>query len=380
MPTITAPSRSEGGHTEGARARGRWIWALSGFATIAVLATYGVHLITTAGAPGGGPQQESAVPSQAITITQPVTSLNIESYGAPIVVTGGPVQHVQVAETITFGTKDGPPAVVQSVAKGLLTLDAPGCEDSPCSVGFTVTVPKDVAVTAESDNGPLTVSGVAAANLDSGGGPARVSDISGQLTVGTEGGPLVVSGVADANLDSGGGQVRVRDVRGPLTVNTENGNLAVTGLAGPLDADTGGGALLARGIAAITATVSTEGGNADIAFTNAPELVSVDSGGGTARVVFAAEPQSVSVTTEGGNALLTMPGGPYAVTAQSEGGPQYIDIAANPTARRSITVDSGGGLLSVQSGAAPGAPSAGTLPHQPKKPLGPGKPTVPQQA
>jgi hypothetical protein len=384
MPTITAPSRTEGGPTQGGRGRGRWIWALSGLATMAVLAIYGAHLITTAGAPGGDLQQESAVPAQAITITQPVTSLNIESYGAPIVVTGGPVRHVQVTETITFAANDGPPAVTQSVSHGLLTLAAPDCDNSPCSVGFTVTVPKDVAVTAQSDDGPLTVSGVAAANLYSGGGPTRVSDISGQLTVGTEDGPLVVSGVADANLDSGGGPVQVSDVRGPLTVNTENGNLVVTRLTGPLDADTGGGALLARGIAAVTATVSTEGGNADIAFTNGPELVSVDSGGGTARVAFAAEPQSVSVTTEDGNALLTVPGGPYAVTAQSEGGPQYVDISANPTARRSITVDSGGGLLSIQSGTGLGAPSASAsqLPHQPKRllaPVKPGKPAAPRK-
>jgi hypothetical protein len=354
MRTITAPSPAEGGRAEGPRARGRWIWALSGFATIAVLTTYGVHLLTTAHAPGGGLQQESAVPSQAITITQPVTSVNIESYGAPIVVTGGPVRHVQITESITFATQDGPPAVTQSVSHGLLTLAAPDCENSPCAVGFAVTVPKDVAVTAQSDDGPLTVSGVAAAKLDSGGGPARVSNISGQLTASTENGPLIVSGVADANLDSGGGPVQVSDVRGPLTVNTENGNLVVTGLTGPLDADTGGGSLLARDIVAVTATVSTEGGNADMAFTNAPQLVSVDSGGGTTRIAFAAAPQSVSVTTEGGNALLTVPGGPYAVTAQSEGGPQYVDISASPTAHRSITVDSGGGLLSIQAGGAAG--------------------------
>jgi Putative adhesin len=379
MPTITAPSPAKGGRTEGARARGRWIWAVSGLATITVLAVSGTHLITTAGAPAGGPQQESAVPSRSITITQPVTSLNIESYGAPIVVTGGPVKHVQVSETITFATMDGPPVVTQSVSHGLLTLTAPGCAGSPCSVGFTVTVPKDVAVTAQSDDGPLTVSGVAAANLDSGGGPARVSDVSGQLTVSTEDGPLIVSGVADANLDSGGGPVQVRDVRGPLTVNTENGNLVVTGLTGPLDADTGGGALLARDVAAVTATVSTEGGNADIAFTNGPQLVSVDSGGGTARVAFAGAPQSVSITAEGGDALLTVPGGPYAVTAQSEGGPQYVDISANPTAHRSITVDSGGGLLSIQSGTGPGTQPGGKLPHQPKNPATSSKPTGPSK-
>jgi hypothetical protein len=368
MRTMTAPSP-----TEDRRARGRWFWSLSGLATIALFTIVGGHLITTAGVPdNGGPSLQAAVPTRTITITQPVTSLHIESYGAPIVVTAGPVRHVQVTEAITFAASDGPPVMIQSVAKGLLTLDAPECENSPCSVGFDVTVPKDVAVTAQSDDGPLTVSGVAAANLDSGGGPARVSHISGQLAVSTEDGPLVVSGVAGANLDSGGGPVQVTDVRGPLTVNTENGNLVMTGLTGPLDADTGGGTLFARDIAAVTATVNTEGGDADIAFTNAPELVSVDSGGGNARVAFGAAPQSVSVSTEGANALLTVPGGPYMVTADSEGGPEYIAIPASPTARRSITVDTGGGLLSIQGtggGGAVGAPSGGKgAPNPPKAP------------
>jgi hypothetical protein len=368
MRTITAPSPAAG-----RRARGRWIWILSGLATITLLTIGGTHLITSAGV-GGPTQLQSAVPTRTITITQPVTSLNIESYGAPIVVTAGPVQHVQITEAVTFDSNDGPPAVTASVAKGQLTLNAPDCESSPCNVGFAVTVPKDVAVTAQSDDGPLSVSGVAAANLDSGGGPARVSDISGQLTVSTEDGPLTVSGVADANLDSGGGPVQVANVRGPLTVNTEDGNLVMTGLTGPLDADTGGGTLLARDIAAVTATVNTEGGDADIAFTNAPELVSVDSGGGNARVGFAAAPQSVSISTQGGNALLTVPGGPYALTTESEGGSQYVYIPTSPTAHRSITVDSGGGLLSIQAGGGAGAgvPSGGKgAPRPPRPPRAP---------
>jgi hypothetical protein len=383
MRTITAPEdRGEDSSAKVRRPRGRWVWGLSGLVTIGLLAVPGAHLILNARTPGGGPQIESAVPASSITVTQPVTSLDIESYGAPIVVTAGPVRHVEVGEAITFPAGDGPPTVTESVAKGLLTLNAPDCDNSPCSVGFTVTVPKDVAVTARSDGGPLTVSGIAAANLDSGGGPARVSDISGQLTVSTEDGGLIVSGVAGANLDSGGGPVAVTDIRGPLTVNTEGGNLSVDGLTGPLDADTGGGSLVARGIAAVTATVSTESGNADVAFTNAPELVTVDSGGGDTQIWFAASPQSVSVSSEGGNALVTVPGGPYAVTAESEGGPQFVAIPANPTARRSISVDSGGGALRIQPGtgsfAGPGVSSGGKVPSGPRnpgKPAGPSEPS-----
>jgi hypothetical protein len=353
MRTMTAPSPAEE-----RRARGRWIWRLSGLATIALLAITGTHLVASEGMTGGGPQLQSAVPTRTITITQPVASLDIESYGAPIVVTAGPVRHIQVSEAITFGPMDGPPPVTASVAKGVLTLSAPDCDNSPCSVGFTVTVPKDVAVAAHSDGGPLTVSGVAAANLDSGGGSARVSNISGQLTVSTENGPLIVSALGAANLDSGGGPAQVTDVRGPLTVNTEGGDLSLNGLSGPLNADTGGGGIVARGVAPVTAAVTTEDGNADIEFTNAPQMVTVDTGGGTGQLWFAAAPEAVSVSTEGGNALLTVPGGPYAVTTESEGGPELVAIPVNPTARHSITVDTGGGALTVRSGTG-AAPKAG---------------------
>ena len=44
---------------------------------------------------------------------------------------------------------------------------------------------------------------------------------------------------------------------------------------------------------------------------------------------------------------LTVPGGPYALTADSGGGPESIGIATDPSARRSITVSSGGGQLQV---------------------------------
>lgn len=380
MRSVTAPDH----RTEGRRTRGRWVWSLSGLATIALLAIPGTHLITTAGAPVSGTMQQSAVPTRTLIVTQPVTSLNVESYGAPIVVTGGPVRHVQVTEAITFTPQDaGPPAVTDSVSHGRLTLNAPECDQTDCSVGFTVTVPRDVAVTAQSDNGPLTVSGVAAANLDSGGGPAHVSDIAGQLTASTENGELIVSHIGAANLDSGGGPVQATDVRGPLTVNTENGSLTVAGLAGPLDADTGGGELVARDVAAVTATVSTENGDANISFTTAPELVSVDTGGGNARIQFAAAPQSVSVSTENGNALLIVPGGPYALTAQTLGGPLSVAVPTDPTASRSIIVNTGGGELRIQSttGRATGLtkPSGGKLPPKPGKLAKPPKPPAPSK-
>lgn len=356
MRTLTAPGHPAQDRPARRRlARGRLLWGVSGLVTLTALAIPLWWLIAHAGIPDvSEPMQSATSAPRTFTVRQPVTSLELDSDGANIVVTAGPVRDVQVTELITDSSGDGSaPAVMRSVSHGLLTLDAPACEESDCSVGFTVTVPRDVAVTASSEDGSITVSGVAAANLDSGGGPVRVSDISRQLTVSSEDAPITASGVADANLDSGGGNVQATDVRGPLTVDTEDGSLTLEGLTGPLDADTGGGNLVARGVSAVTAMVSTEDGSVNMAFTTAPEMVSVDSGGGNASVSFAAAPRSVTLNTEDGIALLAVPAGQYAITAETDGGPPPVlapSVVDNPAAHRSITVTSGGGALQIQPG------------------------------
>jgi hypothetical protein len=304
---------------------GRWIWRLSGLITTAVLVLVGFHTIARAGQPEYAQPQSTVI--RTVTVPQPVTSLTVQSYGAPVLVTGAPVGHVQITETLIYDAPasgnlsasptrasaapggplsaspaaapeapsalpSGAPAVVQSVSGGRLSLGDPDCGTSDCSVSFAVTVPSDVTV-----------------------------------TVSTEGGPVSVSGVAGANLDSGGGPVRATEIGGPLTVSTGGGSLQLSGLTGPLSADTDSGSLAAQGVASATATVTT--------------------GGGGASMVFAAAPDSVTVSTDGGPAQLAVPGGPYALTANSDGGPQSIRIATNPAARRSITVISYGGSLGI---------------------------------
>jgi hypothetical protein len=299
---------------------GRWIWGLSGLITTAALVVSGTALITSAGQAENAQPQSTA--TQTVTVPQPVTSLTVQSYGAPVEVTAAPVRHVRITETFTYGSQAGPvvasavptqpqsapggplsgaPAVEQSVSDGRLSLAEPACETSDCSVSFAVAVPPDVTATVATQGGPITVSGIAGANLDSGSGPVSASKISG-----------------------------------PLTVITGGGSLTLDGLAGPLSADTGGGPLSARALASTTATVIT--------------------GSGDASVVFAAAPDSVTMSTDGGAAWLVVPGGPYALNATTDGGgPQSVGIATDPAAPRSITVISGGGSLEIE-------PTAGPLP------------------
>lgn len=362
--------------------RGRWVWGLSGMAVIAAITLPAGALVIRAGRETGDAQY--VVPTRTIVVTQSITSLDVESYGADISVVAAPVRYTQVIEAISFDTQSGAPAVTHSVTRGRLTLAAPECDFSDCSVGFTVTVPEGVAVTAHAGGGQITVSGVASANLDSGGAPVRVSNVRGTVTADSEGAPVIVSGVGGANLDSGDGPVSATNVRGPLVVNSEGGALGLNGLSGSLDADTGGGPVLARDVAASTVTVNTEGGNADLGFTTGPQVVTVDTGGGDAQLGFAAAPHNVSVSTEDGSALIAVPGGPYAVTTNSGGGPASVGIAINPAASRFISVDTGGGSLLIVPGTGSKLPFAVSgpppLPKAPPAPKLPGASAAPNGA
>ena len=328
-------------------ARGRWIWGVSGVITITVLGTGGAHLILNAGTPGDQ-STLSAAPTRTVAITQPVTSLNVQSYGAPIQITTGQGPGVTVGETVSYSGGSAP-AVTAQVTRGQLTLAAPACANSPCSVGFTVTLPSRVPVTAASSGGDIMITGAAGASLDSGGGSVRATGITGSLGVTSDGGPVFISSVAGANIDSGGGGVRATEVYGQLTVSAEGGPVTVSDLTGDLHADTGGGTLLASGIRSAAATVTTEGGDAHLGF--------------------AAPPQTVQVSSGGGSASLTVPGGPYALTADDGGGgPELISIATNPAATRTINVSTEGGPLRIVAGTVSGGPAKLPKPSQPSAP------------
>jgi hypothetical protein len=279
--------------------RARRIWGLVGLAVAASFAIPGGWLIAFAGVHNGSAPQDTI--TRTVTVSQPVTTVNVQTSGAPVQVTAGPVHRVRVTEAIIYPPWDGgPPAVPQSVSGGILTLAQPACD---CVVGFTVTIPPGVGVAADTESGPLTVSGAAGANLDSGGGPVRATGITGHLIISADG-----------------------------------GTVQVNGLTGPLDANTGGGPLWAAGIDATTVTVLT--------------------GGGQAQIGFSTPPDGLFISTDGGPATLSVPGGPYALTANTYGGPEAVGIATDPAVGRSITVTTGGGRLQIEPSKDPGAATA----------------------
>jgi hypothetical protein len=280
---------------------GRWAWVLCGLVTAAALAVAGTRLIVSAGVRPVPDRALTAQPPRQITarilirkvtVPQRVTSLNVQGYAPGLIqVQAAPVTHVQVTEAIIWSAS--PPAVVQSIAEGRLSLADPACANGSCSVSFLVKVPSGVTVTAT-------------------------------------GGPLAISGTPGANLDSEGGPVSATNIHGPLIVSTHGGPLQINGLTGSLRADTGGGPLVADRVTAATAVVTTSRGPVQMAFSTAPTSVTVSTGGGLAE--------------------LSVPGGPYALNTNSDGSAQTIGIATSSAAHRSINITTGGGPLIISSG------------------------------
>jgi len=327
------------------RPRGRWIWVISGIVVIVVLLMPIARVFANA---GKNYRIARAFPatSRVVTITEAVTSVNVQSYGGDIRVAGDSrAAGAQVTEDIEYDPQQGPaPVVTSTVSHGQLTLTAPSCGTFNCSVGFTVHVASGDSVTAVSDGG----------NVD-------------------------VSGVAGATIDSGGGFVLATSVTGPLTVTSGGGNQQLTGIAGTMKSDSGSGDVLAQGITGPAATVTTDGGNLT-AQGMAVGSATVSTGGANARIEFTNAPQTLNLTTDGGNAIVRVPGGPYALTADSGGGPETVSIPTSPGALAWLTVVTGGGSLDVRpttSASASAGDNASFAPDQNAVPEAPPTPPAP---
>jgi hypothetical protein len=271
----------------------RALWGLLGLATVVTAGVFGTHLIVMAGVTRHNAEVQ---PTRTFTVHGTVTSVTVRSYGDDVSVTSGDVRQVRVTERLNYDPQDsGAPPLEQTVRHGQLTLGDPACYygDYNCDVSYAVTVPPGVSATVQSDGGDVSV-----------------------------------SGTAGADVDSYGGTVTAIRIAGPLTVTTGGGDLLVRGVTGAFSADTYGGTLDASGVTAASAAVSTSGGEATIAFT--------------------APPDQVLVSTDGGTAALTLPGGPYALTTSDDQGGASVRVPTSPTARRVITVSSGGGPVYVR--------------------------------
>lgn len=150
-------------------------------------------------------------------------------------------------------------------------------------------------------------------------------------------------------LSTFGGDVTIPRFTGsPLTVSTDGGDLSAGDLTGTLDLTTGGGDLSARTLDG-SVHVVTDGGDLGVRAMDTPKST-IFSGGGDVSLVFTTAPDNLQITSDGGNVTLVLPSVPlgYNVTTNADGGTVSNTLGDETTAARTISVDSGGGNITIR--------------------------------
>ena len=111
-----------------------------------------------------------------------VRVLDVDNSNGPVTITGAAErEQITVTARISDGLRETEER--QSLVDGVLELRAscPLIGSDWCSVRYTIEVPADIEVRADTDNGRLRVSGVdGAVDLDADNGSVEVADVGGQ--------------------------------------------------------------------------------------------------------------------------------------------------------------------------------------------------------
>ena len=128
-------------------------------------------------------------------------------------------------------------------------------------VDYTVVVPVETALHAQSGSGELTVSGIRGpvtlasgsgeitarnvgddAEVTAGSGDIQLSDVKGDARISTGSGDVKLSGVAGATrLSTGSGDILIERAGGAVTAKTGSGDVQIKGASGDLRISTGSG-------------------------------------------------------------------------------------------------------------------------------------------
>lgn len=172
------------------------------------------------------------------------------------------------------------------------------------------------------------------------------------VTASTDGGNASVSGIsAPVTLSTGGGDLSADHITGPLTLNTDGGDISASDITAPsFSASSGGGEIQAATIDSPTVTIFTDGGNIQVTGVTAGK-VSASTGGGGIYIVFASVPRNVRVTTSGGDITLVLPPGKTeynVVNPHTDGGTVSVGVSTSPSSANTISATSGGGDITVR--------------------------------
>jgi hypothetical protein len=293
-----AGDRSRPGWLPGLRRPGsqRSLLAVSAAAAVVVVAVLAVlipSLLTSSTRPGprpGGGTTGTALtsPRHWSVASAGLDAVTTVTTSGPVTVTGSATSSVAITATPHYQGRA--PVLTSRVAGRTLTVTATCPQEPHCQVALTVVLPARLAARAQAQQGNIT---------------AR--RLSGPVTATTQQGDIDLTGVS-----------------GPVTATTDQGDISLTGVSGPVTARTSQGQISGDGLAAKTATVSTEQGDIDLAFVVPPQSVTAITQQGSVDIRLpAAVAYRVSASTQLGSRSVTVPQSAlatHAVTARTEVG------------------------------------------------------------
>jgi hypothetical protein len=279
----------------------------------------------------------SLVARGSYSFSYPVTvhngQLNMNVNGDNVTMRQAPGAAAQVTGTVEYGLLR--PSLSESTTSSGTTLGV-NCDgiNSNCNVNATLDVPARTAVTLNTGGGGVAVSGLTdTLTLQTGGGNLTASNLTGGLQVSTGGGDMTGNGLS-----------------GNLQLSTGGGNFNGGGLTGDMVFLTGGGDLDGNGFTSGNLQASTDGGNVNVNGLVSPQ-VSVQSGGGDVTLVFTQPPVNLQITADGGNVNVILPPGStkYDIATPGLDGGNFknLSVPVDPTSHNIITVNSGGGDITI---------------------------------
>ncbi len=160
-----------------------------------------------------------------------VRVLDVDNSNGPVTITGAAErEQIMVTARISDGLRETEER--QTLVDGVLELRAscPLIGSDWCSVRYTIEVPADIEIRAETDNGRLTVRGIAGpVHLDTDNGSVEVADVTGNLTVSSNNGSITASRLTSEAVvaESDNGSLAIELLEPPTSVEARSDNGSV---------------------------------------------------------------------------------------------------------------------------------------------------------
>jgi Putative adhesin len=330
--TVTSPARLPGTAGPPRMTPGRWTaLAIAVPVALVLIGWTGFSLVTTV-AKGSYPF------SYAVPVRDGQVALNDSAGNVTLREAQASGSSARLTGTVQYGLFRPDISEFATPTGANLGVDCAAVISGDCWVNAALDIPARTAVTLWSNGGNIAASGFSSGmSLWAGGGNITVNNLSGDLQMDTEGGDLAANGLT-----------------GTLQVATEGGNVNAGGWtgSGTIRVDTGGGDLDASGLSG-DLQLATEGGNVDASGVSSP-VASIVSGGGDITLAFTQVPQNLQITAQGGNVTVILPAGgtTYDISTPDTQGANvtYPSSLADSASHHFITVDSGGGDITISQG------------------------------